>query len=912
MTPIASTTPSPNGWQQRLKRWWPWIAVGVLVLVLPIASIFRGGLGLPSAPKPTVALKAGQPVGDGTPYLGEDVLTMKFGRGAREIATIPSSERYMPTGLEVIAPAPDGRVWVVDHPVGTRPRARVRLFSGGSLRSTFYTPQGGTLFTPGRRGDLWVDFSMGASGSRETVRRYASSGRLLGQYLLPEGVLARSLQVTASDELWVQVEEWRIDPDTERALLISTLVPVAGGSELLPVQDPLKKTIQGSFLGGKGTAYRVLATLEKGTEGGVFPESTVRAETSSGVVTFKVPYRFRPFAADDLGRVYAYPVDAPSDAQGKAIMGDAAGSETEMLVYAPSGRLFARLPIDRPTYVNQFAPAAWPDPSGRLLATVWGSDGVRAVRLSAGTRSSRTASAPLVVPDVSVVSPSEPLSGDPYRALDAVQRDLFQAVYSGLVRLDGDLNPVADLAEAVPIGGDGVSADGLTIKYRLRPGATWHDGVPVTGGDVVATWRYLRRSPTWCDRRPFPGFETIRDVTANGLDVTVSLREPFGAGPEAFFPYVLPAHLLKGAAGSPNAALWSAPVGSGPFKLTRREAGLWQLSKHAGTPGGTPGLATIHVRFASGAEGLKAFESLGGEGIWSWVDESQVPTLTRDAVGNLSSIRTGRWFGLAFNVQDSLLADSRLRRAIMQSYPVKKLRAEVFQEPPGGFVAPVFSRIGTVAVPVPSEDASAAARSILAMGWRPAGKDEPYRRGRQRLAAEWGHTMRESVDELTREEVLGASDAWIAVGFLADRGFSRPFFYSAWASRGYLAMPLYRMAEGVFAGPPDAGWGSTFGPGDIPGPGDNFGENIFRSEDARLRTLFTQARTEYDRAERARLSAAIVHRIGEMGLVMPVRPEVRSCAMVGAVAGFAPSAYPAGDFWNVGRWRVTKTQGTAP
>ncbi len=37
----------------------------------------------------------------------------------------------------------------------------------------------------------------------------------------------------------------------------------------------------------------------------------------------------------------------------------------------------------------------------------------------------------------------------------------------------------------------GISADGTTITYKLRPNMTWHDGQPVTAADVQYTWQAI-------------------------------------------------------------------------------------------------------------------------------------------------------------------------------------------------------------------------------------------------------------------------------------------------------------------------------------------------------------------------------------------------------------------------------------
>ena len=56
-----------------------------------------------------------------------------------------------------------------------------------------------------------------------------------------------------------------------------------------------------------------------------------------------------------------------------------------------------------------------------------------------------------------------------------------QCVQGYFAKFDENMELVPELIEAVPtFENGGVSADGLTISYKLREGVTWHDGQPFT------------------------------------------------------------------------------------------------------------------------------------------------------------------------------------------------------------------------------------------------------------------------------------------------------------------------------------------------------------------------------------------------------------------------------------------------
>ncbi len=74
---------------------------------------------------------------------------------------------------------------------------------------------------------------------------------------------------------------------------------------------------------------------------------------------------------------------------------------------------------------------------------------------------------------------------DPTKATDAPVGNVLGLIYGGLVRLDGDLHIVPDLAESWT-----TSDDNLTYTFKLRADSKFSDGTPITAEDVV--WSYTR------------------------------------------------------------------------------------------------------------------------------------------------------------------------------------------------------------------------------------------------------------------------------------------------------------------------------------------------------------------------------------------------------------------------------------
>lgn len=145
-----------------------------------------------------------------------------------------------------------------------------------------------------------------------------------------------------------------------------------------------------------------------------------------------------------------------------------------------------------------------------------------------------------------------------------VDQELTDLLFDGLTRYDaeGVLTPV--LAESWS-----VSEDGLSVTFRLRDDAFWHDGRPVTAEDVLFTFGLLQDEA-------FPGSAALaqlwREVTISQEEdgvVRFTLPTPYSPFLEATTQPILPAHLL---ANVPVADLAAAdfnlaPIGTGPFRV---------------------------------------------------------------------------------------------------------------------------------------------------------------------------------------------------------------------------------------------------------------------------------------------------------------------------------------------------------
>jgi peptide/nickel transport system substrate-binding protein len=154
----------------------------------------------------------------------------------------------------------------------------------------------------------------------------------------------------------------------------------------------------------------------------------------------------------------------------------------------------------------------------------------------------------------------------PPLASDAASHDVAGYVYNGLIKYDGDLNLVGDLAESWTI-----SPDGLTITFKLRKGVKWQDGAPFTAQDVLFTYQVMvdPKTPTAYgeDYKQVKKAEVLDDYTFR-----VTYPQPFAPALGSWTLAILPKHLLEGQ-DITKSPLGRHPVGTGPFQFREWRAG---------------------------------------------------------------------------------------------------------------------------------------------------------------------------------------------------------------------------------------------------------------------------------------------------------------------------------------------------
>jgi peptide/nickel transport system substrate-binding protein len=161
---------------------------------------------------------------------------------------------------------------------------------------------------------------------------------------------------------------------------------------------------------------------------------------------------------------------------------------------------------------------------------------------------------------------------NPHFASGTKDQDASNIFYEPLAGWDVEGNLVPKLAAEIPTKQNGgLSADGTTVTWKLKPGVKWHDGKPFTADDVVFNWEYASDPATAAYTTG--SYANIKVEKVNDLTVKVIFPQPqpFWADPfVGVAGMIIPKHHFqeyKGAK-SREAPANLKPVGTGPYKFT--------------------------------------------------------------------------------------------------------------------------------------------------------------------------------------------------------------------------------------------------------------------------------------------------------------------------------------------------------
>jgi oligopeptide transport system substrate-binding protein len=117
---------------------------------------------------------------------------------------------------------------------------------------------------------------------------------------------------------------------------------------------------------------------------------------------------------------------------------------------------------------------------------------------------------------------ADPESLDPHKTSTVYEANILRDLFMGLMVQDAKAQVQPGAAESYS-----VSADGKTYSFKLRQGALWSDGSPVTADDFVYSWRRLVDPATAAE------YAYMLAPVVNAEDITAGKKKPDELGVKA-------------------------------------------------------------------------------------------------------------------------------------------------------------------------------------------------------------------------------------------------------------------------------------------------------------------------------------------------------------------------------------------
>ncbi|HVG23486.1 MAG TPA: ABC transporter substrate-binding protein, partial [Thermoanaerobaculia bacterium] len=314
---------------------------------------------------------------------------------------------------------------------------------------------------------------------------------------------------------------------------------------------------------------------------------------------------------------------------------------------------------------------------------------------------------------------------NPVISTSSNDRQVSDYLFTPLVYLDKQLQPVPGLAEKWEM-----LEGGRLYRFSLNEKATFSDGTPVRASDVVYTLQKIA-DPASEALQVAGAFEYLDAGRTRAVDdhtVEIAFRQPLAAQLIRFNDVmVVPEHVY--AKGHFRNDYNSTAVGSGPYKLVRREPGKEiVVERREDYWREKPPLKTVVLKVIS--DQATAWNALRLGEIDEtrltsdvWFRESRSAELTKSI--DFRRFYTMQYNFIAWNARTPVLADKRVRRALSMCIPTEAVIRDLYfntaRAMSGPFTPDSFAYNPTV--PVIRHDPEGAKRLLTNAGWLDSNRD---------------------------------------------------------------------------------------------------------------------------------------------------------------------------------------------
>ncbi len=160
---------------------------------------------------------------------------------------------------------------------------------------------------------------------------------------------------------------------------------------------------------------------------------------------------------------------------------------------------------------------------------------------------------------------------NPHFAVGTKDQEAARIFYEPLAGWDPDGELVPMLAAEIPTRENGgLSADGMSVTWKLKRGVQWHDGKPFTADNVVFNYDYTTDPAS--ATVTIGSYQEAKVDKIDDYTVKVSFKKPTPFWADAFVGtrgMIIPKHLFADYVGakSRDAPANLKPIGTGPYKF---------------------------------------------------------------------------------------------------------------------------------------------------------------------------------------------------------------------------------------------------------------------------------------------------------------------------------------------------------
>jgi len=494
----------------------------------------------------------------------------------------------------------------------------------------------------------------------------------------------------------------------------------------------------------------------------------------------------------------------------------------------------------------------------------------------------------------------EPDTLNPLLSDSIATGEVSSLIFSSLVTMNEQGQWIPDLATEVPtVQNGGVSLNGLVVRYKLRSGVTWHDGVNFSSDDVKFTWQAIMNRKNNIISRD--GYEKIKSIdTPDPYTVVINFAEPY-VNYLSLFATVLPQHILEVDKDINKSAFNRAPVGTGPFKFKEwRLAEAVVLDANPTYFRGKPTLDGITYKVIPDSNIMLLQLKSGEIDIISNIAFTQLDQI-KDIAGVQAVVTPNLiWEHLDFNLDHPLFQDLRVRQAITLGIDRQAIITNVLKNAAGPATSDQSPLSwGYKQAAQEGRDVHAAQELLVQAGWQ-LGEGGIFTKDGAKLEFSLtfptGTKFRETVASVIAQQLK-------EVGIVANLNPVDPkLFFDDLLKKRNFETAMYALVAGI---DPDNFnlWNSK----SIPSSRNSYeGRNYAGWRNTEVDALTEQGMYTIDIEGRKQIYFRIQDILSEQHPVVPLYFRSNIDAVKSTVANYHANPTPAGNLWNAWQWAFWK------